>query len=74
MEWYFEIPENAKKYRGNQRITLPVKLHNDFVEGSSKSDLEVKQCKTIEDLLLLRKIARERDKWKELSRVICSIA
>ena len=25
---------NAKKYRGIQRITLPVKLHNDIVEGN----------------------------------------
>ena len=27
-DWYFEIQDNVKKYRGNQRITLPVKLHN----------------------------------------------
>ena len=62
MDWYFEIPDNAKKYRGNQRITLPVKLHNDIVEGNIKNDLEVRQFKTTEDLDMLRKIAGDRDR------------
>ena len=74
MDWYFEIPDNAKKYRGNQRRTLPVILHYDIVEANSKHDLEVKQFKTTEDLIMLRKIAEDRDKWKELSKTICSIA
>ena len=74
MDWYFEIPDNAKKYRGNQRRTLPVILHDDIVEANSKHDLEVKQFKTTEDLIMLRKIAEDRDKWKELSKTICSIA
>ena len=46
------IPDNAKTYRGNKRIILPVKLHNDIVEGS-RSDLEAKQFKTAKDLILL---------------------
>ena len=74
MDWYFEIPDNAKKYRGNQRITLPVKLNNDIVEGNNRNDLEVKQFKTRDDLVALRKLARDRDMWKELSKIICSVA
>ena len=74
MDWYFEIPDNVKKYRGNQRVTLPVKLHNDIVEGNIKNDMEGKQFKTRDDLDILRKIAGDRDRWKELSKVICSIA
>ena len=74
MDWYFEIPDNAKKHRGNQRRTLPVILHYDIVEANSKHDLEVKQFKTTDDLIMLRKIAEDRDKWEELSKTICSIA
>ena len=74
MDCYFEIPDNAKKYKGNQRITLPVKLHNDIVEGNAKNDMEVKQFKTRDDLVTLRKIAGDRDRWKELSKIICSVA
>ena len=62
------------KHRGNQRITLPVKLNNDIVEGNNRNDLEVKQFKTRDDLVALRKLARDRDMWKELSKIICSVA
>lgn len=55
MDWYFEMPDDAKKYRGNQRRTLPVILHYGSVEGNSKYDLKVKQFKTTEDLIMLRK-------------------
>ena len=74
MDWYFDIPDNAKKYRGNQRITLPMKLHNVIVEGNTKNDMEVKRFITREDLVSVRNIARDRDRWKELSKIICSVA
>ena len=74
MDWYFEVPVNAKKYRGTRDKTLPVILNYDIVEGNSKHDLDVKQFKSTEDLTKLRRIAEDRDKWKELSRMICSIA
>ena len=74
IDWYYGEPVNATKYRGDQRRTLPVILHYDIVEGNSKHDLEMKQFKTTEDLTKLRRIAEDRDKWKELSKIICSIA
>ena len=40
----------AKKYRGNQRIMLPEKLHNDDIKGNSRNDLEIKQFKNTKDL------------------------
>ena len=57
--------ESEKKYRGN---------HQSIVEGNSKHDLEIKLFKTIEDLTKLRRIAQDIDNWKELSKMICSIA
>ena len=45
MNWYFEVPDNAKKCRGNPRTTLPVNLHTYIVEGNSRSDPEVTQLK-----------------------------
>ena len=49
-------------------------LHYEIVEGKSEHDLEIKQFKTTEDFTKLRKIAEDRDKWKELSEMVCSIA
>ena len=56
-------------------------LHYDIVKGNSKHDLEIKQFKTTEDLgqvnqvrTAAKRIAEDRDKWKELSKIICSIA
>ena len=51
-----------------------MKLHKYIVEGNIKNDMAVEQSKTRDDLDLLRKIAGDRDRWKELSKVICSIA
>ena len=51
-----------------------MKLYNDIVEGNIKNFMEVKQFKTRDDLDIVRKIAGDRDRWKELSKVICSVA
>ena len=51
-----------------------MKLHSDIVEGNNKNDMEVKQFKTREDLIKLRKLARDRDRWKELAKIMCSFA
>ena len=59
---------------GNQRQTLPVILHYDIVKGNCKHDLEIKQFKTTEDLTTLRIAEDRRDKWKELSKMICFVA
>ena len=74
MDSYFQVPVNAKRYSGNQRRTLPVILHYGIVQGNSKHDLEINQSHTIEDLTKLRRIPKDRDKWKELTNMICSIA
>ena len=51
-----------------------MKLHDDIVEANNKNDMEVKEFKTREDLIALRKLARNGDRWKELSKIICSVA
>lgn len=49
--------------------------HYNIEEGNSKHDLDVEQFKTTKDLILSRKIAEDRrDSWKELSKMIYSIA
>ena len=53
---------------------MRVILHYGIVEGNSKHDLEIKQFQTTEDFTKLRRKAEDRDKWKELSKMICSIA
>ena len=44
-----------------------------IAEANSKHNLEVKQFKTTEDLIMLRKIAEDRDKWKELLKQFAAL-
>ena len=39
MDWYFEIPDNAKLYKGNQRRTLPVVLHYNIAEANTAGNM-----------------------------------
>ena len=41
MQWYFEIPPNSKKFRGQQRTTLPVTLHNDIINTNKIHKLNI---------------------------------
>ena len=74
MQWYFEKPMRPKRYRGNQRITLPVMLHNDIVEANKVQNLEIEQFRCMNDLEKLRDIANDRRRWKEVTRVVCGVA
>ena len=74
-EWYFEQPPNPRKYRGHQRITLPIVLHNDIVETAKMKDFPfaIMQFKSMEDLFKIRKIAADREQWKNMTVIICSV-
>ena len=73
MEWYFEVPPNGKKFRGHNRTTLPIVLHNDIKETNKKHPLEIQQFKSTEDLNYLRRLASDRENWKRLSSLICGV-
>ena len=76
MQWYFEPPPNPRKYNGTQRTTLPIVLHNDIVETVKMKDFpfEITQFKYMEDLFKIRKIAADREQWKNMTVIICSVA
>lgn len=74
MQWYFEIPEQKTKYPGNQRITLPIVLHNDIVNANREKEIGVRQFKYTEDLYELRTVAADRKRWKEIVVDICNVA
>ena len=75
MDYYFESPENAKKFRGRKRITLPVSIDNDIKNANEiHNDLPIKQFQTKSDLYRLRNLASDRVEWKNLSFIICNIA
>ena len=74
MNFYFEVPEKAKRFSGRKRKTLPVVLNEDIKERIRTHNLPVNKFETVEDLNKLREIAADRNKWKELSSMICSIA
>ena len=75
MNYYFECPPKAKKFRGRKRITLPVLLDNDIVEAAKYHQrLQIRQFKTRKDLDILRHLADDRNGWKNLTNLICSVA
>ena len=74
MNYYFECPPKAKKFRGRKRITLPVLLDNDIVEAAKYHQrLQIRQFKTRKDLDILRHLADDRNGWKNLTNLICSV-
>ena len=74
MNCYFECPPKAKKFRGRKRITLPVLLDNDIVEAAKYHQrLQIRQFKTRKDLDILRHLADDRNGWKNLTNLICSV-
>ena len=75
MNYYFNETKR-KKFQGNQRTTLPIVLNNDLKEANKThiEILELTKLETIEDLNKARIIAKDRNKWKKLSKAVCNIA
>ena len=70
MEHYFS-DSNSKMFPGSQRITLPVCLNSDIECAHDNLDIfNIASFKTRDDLQKLIDIANDRDRWKQLSRVI----
>ena len=51
-------------------------IDNDLIQAEKRhhQQMLIRQCKTTEDLNILRKIANDRKVWKNLSTLICSVA
>ncbi|XP_057310033.1 uncharacterized protein LOC130648030 [Hydractinia symbiolongicarpus] len=74
MNHYFEQSQ-VSKFKGRQRITLPISLNNDIrraVESDNSFAIKfgVSQLISKHDLKVLRVIAEDRNTWKSLSRHI----
>ncbi|XP_057310663.1 uncharacterized protein LOC130648624 [Hydractinia symbiolongicarpus] len=74
MNHYFEQSQ-VSKFKGRQRITLPISLNNDMrraVESDNSFAIKfgVSQLISKHDLKVLRVIAEDRNTWKSLSRHI----
>ena len=55
MEYYFEIPNDRKKYRGRRRITLPVKIDSEIRNAYNvDNNFPISQFKSIDDLMQLK--------------------
>ena len=75
MNYYFECPPEGKKFRGRKRITLPVLLDSDIIEAAKYHQrLQIRQFKRREDLETLTTLANDRNVWKNLTKMIFSIA
>ena len=75
MSYYFQVPKDAKKFRGMKRRTLPEAINLDIKKASSISpDFPIKQFETAKDLERLRKLSQDRNNWKALVEVVFSVA
>ena len=70
MDYYFDVPTNAKKYSGRRRSTLPVCIDNDLKETAKRTQIPVQKFATRQDLEQLRRLASDRVAWKALSKLI----
>ena len=74
MVYYFDQPENAKKYPGRRRTNLPTTINEDIKESAKTNVLPVSQFESLNDLLTLRRVASDRSEWRSISTMICDIA
>ena len=72
MEYFFDIPEKAKKFKGKRRCTLPMKLNEDVKKVTI--DFPISQFERKYDLKALKTIAIDRRRWYNICKVICSSA
>ena len=73
MQYYFEIPYNAKKFSGRKRMTLPVKIDEDITTHTMNNETlpgNVNGFKNLADLIKLREIAEDRETWKKLTEIV----
>ena len=70
MVYYFDPPQDAKKYSGRKRITLPVVLDEDLKETAKSKDIPVRKFECLEDLQSLRSLAGDRQTWRKLVNVV----
>ena len=69
MIYYFE--KHAKGFCGGKRATLPTNLHEDLIKAGIPSPFGQSSILTLssgEDLEMLRIIASDRERWRDLTR------
>ena len=71
MQYYLNVPENAVKFTGRKRLTLPVRIDQDLKEAAKSNVIPIKKFENSNDLKLLRKIASNRVDWRRLSSTVC---
>ena len=77
MTYYFQEETSLKKYRGRPRTTLPTVINNDLKTAKKKYMNEITtltKFENMKDLDIAREIAKDRQSWKKLCKLICSIA
>ena len=70
MKYYFDIPSDAKKFKGRRRTTLPTCIDDDLRRAAKSTTLEVNKFSNRDDLERLKKTAADRNKWKQLTKTI----
>ena len=73
MDFYFETPMHAEKFKGKSRTTLPTVINRDIIEANKVNRLPTTQFVTSGDLSNLRSIAADKDQWKEIVERICGV-
>ena len=77
MTYYFQKETSLNKYHVRPRTTLPITLNNDIKLTKKKYPDEIQTFIKFEnsnDLKIARESAKDRKSWKNLCKMICSIA
>ena len=75
MNYYMEVPKNIKAFSGRPRATIATTINKDITEALRiYPNLPIKNFKTLADLNNLRRLAGDRNIWKNLSSTLCELA
>ena len=70
MTYFLEVPQNAKKFSGTRRQTFPEIINQDLKKTSQlHPEIPVKQFGNAGDLKNPRKVAEDREIWKNLKKL-----
>ena len=75
---YYFTDSSKPKFSGRQRITLPIRTHNDICKAVTVNTLSnshgITTCNSLSDLMLLINLADDRRKWRHITDEVFAAA
>ena len=75
MEWYFEHEMGHKRARGSKRATIVTTLQRDIRTACEHlRNFEIRSLANFDDLIHISNLARNRKKWRKITKAIVDAA